>query len=64
MENRDPMRKCASCDNGDGARYLGDRDQIENLLGFCSMTEVRKLTRAQISLQPPQQIDSVLEETK
>jgi hypothetical protein len=64
MENRDPMRKCAPCDDGDGARYLGDRDQIENLLGFCNMTEVRKEKRAQISLQPEQEIKSVLEETK
>jgi hypothetical protein len=64
MEDRDPARKCAPCDDEDGPRYLGDRDQIENLLGFGDMSEVRKRTRAQISLQPQQQINSVLEETK
>ena len=64
MKNRDPMRKRASCDDGDGERYLGDRDQIESLLGLCNMTEVRKRTRAQISLQPQQRIDSILDETK
>jgi|GEM_PF-4938448 len=64
MANRDPVRNYPRCDDEDGERYLGDRDQIESLLGFCNMAEVRKRTRPQISLQPQQQINSVLEETK
>ena len=64
MKNRDPDYKYAPCSDQNGERYLGNRDQIENVLGFCNMTEVKKRTRVQISLQPQQQINSVLEETK
>ena len=64
MENRDPAQKYPRCDDEDGAQYLGNREQIESILGPCSMTEVEKRTRAQISLQPQRQINSVLEETK
>ncbi len=64
MENRYPGVKNTTCDDEDGERYLGDRDQIENVLGLSNRPKARKRTRAQISLQPQKQINSVLEETK
>lgn len=64
MKNREPVYTYAPLNDEDGVQYLGNRDQIEDLLGFCNMTEVRRRTRSQISLQPQQQINSVLEETK
>lgn len=63
MKNRDPVRN-SRCDDDEGERYLGDRDQIESLLGFCNMTEDGKGARPQASLQPQQQFNPVLEETK
>ncbi len=65
MKKRDPMYTYAPLNDQDGARYLGNRDQIEKVLGFCNMTEVSKKTREQISLQQQQQqLDFVLEQTK
>jgi hypothetical protein len=64
MKRRDPMYTYAPLNDEDGARYLGNREQIEKVLGFCNMTEVSKKTREQISLQPQQQVDSFLEQTK
>ena len=64
MKNSDPVHKPSPCNDESGPQYLGSRDQIESLLGFCNVTEVSKEARAQISLQPQQQINSVLEETK
>ena len=64
MENRGSAQKYAPCDDEEGSRYLGNRDQIESILGSCSMTEVEKQTRAQISLQPQGQINAALEENK
>jgi hypothetical protein len=64
MENRDPAQKYPRCDDEEEAQYLGNRDQIECILGSCSMTAVEKRSRDQISLQPQGQINAVLEETK
>ncbi len=64
MEKRDRVYTYAPLNDQDGAMYLGNLDQIEKVLGFCNMTEVSKKTREQISLQPQQQVDSFLEETK
>ncbi len=64
MENQDPELRRTPCDDEEGERYLGDRDQIESLLGFGNMSEVRERHAHQISLQPQQQINSVLEGTK
>ena len=64
MENRDPAPEYAPCDDEDGSRYLGNRHEIEKILGSCNMTEIEKRTRAQITLQPERKINCVLEDTK
>jgi hypothetical protein len=64
MKNRDSARNDTPCNDENGERYLGNRDQIEELLGFGNITQARKRTSVQISLQPQEQINSVLEETK
>jgi hypothetical protein len=64
MKKRDPLRMCPPCNKETGLQYLGDLDQIEEFLGFRRVTETRDQSREMADLQPQEEIDSVLEETK
>ncbi len=64
MKPRGTVRKHRPRNDEDSPRYLGNRDDIENLLCFCNMTEVSSGIHAQVSPQPQQEINSVLVEAK
>jgi hypothetical protein len=64
MKKQDPLHTCTPCNKEIEPQYLGDLDQIEEFLGFRRVTETRNQSRKMADLQPQEEIDSVLKETK
>jgi hypothetical protein len=64
MKNPDHFHIGPPCNDGNADQYLGEPDQIEELLGLCHKTEGRSRAQEQVGPQHQEQIKSVPEKTK
>ena len=65
MKNPDAFHMCPPSNDGNADQYLGDPDQIENLLGeLCLEAEGASRDREHIGPKPQEEINSVPEKSK
>ncbi len=64
MKTRDPLRACPLCKEESGPQYLGDPDQIEELLELDSTKTREHGRKIDGCLQAREESDPVLKQTK